>query len=180
MTGLAQVLSGEVTAAARGLLGRRLASRVGDELVIATIVEVEAYGGGDDPASHAVRGETPRNRSMFGPPGTLYVYRSYGVHWCVNVVTGSAGDPSAVLFRAALVVEGREIAARRRRRSDHLADGPGKLAQALGVTAVHDGTSVFDGPIRIDGEASEAVVVATPRVGISRAVDWPWRFTLGG
>jgi len=178
VTALAQVLSGEVTTAARSLLGRRVSSRVDGDLVSATITEVEAYGGGDDPASHAYRGETVRNRSMFEAPGTLYVYRSYGIHWCMNVVVGPLGEPSAVLLRAAVVIEGTETATRRRGRIDHLMNGPGNLTQALGVSAEHDGSSVFDGPIRIDGDTSEGIVVATPRVGISRAVDRPWRFLL--
>lgn len=179
MTTLARLLSGEVTVAARGLLGRTISSRVDGEVVAATIIEVEAYGGSDDPASHAYRGETPRNRSMFGAPGMLYVYRSYGIHWCMNVVTGPEGEPNAVLLRSAFAIDGLKTATRRRGRADHLMDGPGKLAQALGVDREHDGTSVFDGPIRIDGDASESIVVATPRVGISTAVERPWRFTLG-
>ena len=180
MTSLERLLSGEVAAAARGLLGRRLSSLVDGELVSARITEVEAYGGADDPASHAYRGETVRNRSMFGAPGTLYVYRSYGIHWCMNVVVGPIGEPSAVLLRAGLVIDGLETAIRRRGRTDHLIDGPGKLTQALGVDADHDGTSIFDGPIRIAGDARLTTVVTTPRMGITKAAERPWRFVLGG
>ncbi len=178
---LERLLGGPVVGAARGLLGRRLRSEIGGSPTEVVISEVEAYGGGDDPASHAAGGATPRNTAMYGPPGTLYVYRSYGIHWCLNVVTGPAGSASAVLVRGGLPVFGEAVMAGRRGRSDHLADGPGKLAQALGVTGAHDGTSVFDGPVRILGEASRDIaVVAGPRVGISRAADRPWRFVLAG
>ncbi len=143
------------------------------------ITEVEAYAGPRDPASHAYRGETPRNQSMFGPRGTLYVYRSYGVHWCMNVVTGDEGDPSAVLLRAGLPAVGRDIMAARRGREDHLTDGPGKLTQALGITSRDDGTSISDGPVRVlDRPPVKGTILSGPRVGITKAVDRPWRFRL--
>lgn len=149
------------------------------------IVEVEAYGGGDDPASHAHGGPTPRNAAMFGPPGTLYVYRSYGIHWCANVVTGRAGDGQAVLVRALEPVDGmgRMRAARPAARSDRdLANGPGKLCQALGISGGDDGTDLCDPGSRVrlmtDGVAPPRRPVVTTRVGITRAVERPWRFAV--
>ena len=122
---------------------------------------------------------TPRNRSMFGPAGVLYVYRSYGIHWCMNIVIGDAGDPSAILLRAGIPILGEDLMATRRGRGDHLTDGPGKLTQALGVTGADDASSVIDGPVRLmPGPRLEGSIEATPRVGISKAVDSPWRFVL--
>ena len=165
------------------------------------IVEVEAYEGADDPASHAFRGPTPRNGVMFGPHGHLYVYRSYGMHWCANVVCGPAGEASAVLLRAVEPVAGIEAMwadrPRARRESD-LASGPGKLCAALGIDARHDGADLLDaaspvrlalpeaGPTRPDdagpgaAEPGPGVVLSGPRVGITRAVERPWRFALAG
>lgn len=169
----------DVVAAARGLLGWRLISEIDGARVVAELAEVEAYDGESDPASHAFRGRTARNAAMFGPPGTLYVYRSYGIHWCMNVVSGPEGQPSAVLLRGATVLEGRGAAVERRGREDHLADGPGKLAQALGVTDVYDGHLLTTAPLRL-APPVRAVErsIATPRVGISRAVERPWRFVV--
>lgn len=178
MTELERLLSGPVVSAAQGLLGRRLESRIAGVVVAVVITEVEAYGGSDDPASHAHRGLTPRNRSMFGPPGTLYVYRSYGVHWCMNVVTGAAGEASAVLLRAGEPVVGEATMVARRGRAHPLATGPGRLAQALAVDGALDGSSVLDGPVTVGGPPSGAAWTATPRIGISRATDRPWRFVL--
>jgi DNA-3-methyladenine glycosylase len=179
VSGLAALLAGDVVAAARGLLGRRLRSDVDGLGCEVLLTEVEAYGGSDDPASHGYGGPTARNASMFGPPGTLYVYRSYGVHWCLNAVTGPVGEASAVLLRAGKPVVGGEHMMRRRGRSDHLCDGPGKLAQALGVSGEQDGTSLFDGVVRLLGEpAAGGSVMAGRRVGITRAVERPWRFRL--
>lgn len=180
MTGSLQgLLAGGVLDAARGLLGRRLRSEIGGEACEVVITEVEAYGGADDPASHAYRGETPRTTVMFGPPGRIYVYRSYGIHWCMNVVTGPAGEASAVLLRGGIPVFGETVMAQRRGRPDHLTDGPGKLCQALGVTGEHDGESLFEGPVRLlAGDPIAGVVTATARVGVGKAVDRPWRFVL--
>jgi DNA-3-methyladenine glycosylase len=181
VTELERLLAGPVVEAASGLLGRRLESRVDGRLVAVVIVEVEAYGGLDDPASHAHRGPTARNRSMFGPPGTLYVYRSYGVHWCMNVVTGPQGLASAVLLRGGDAVAGVDTMVERRGRSDNLARGPGRLAQALGLSGDLDGSSVFDGPLSIsDVPHPRPTWTASPRIGISRATDRPWRFVLSG
>lgn len=172
-------LDGPVEDIAAGLLGQRLRTELPPGPTEVLITEVEAYAGERDPASHAYRGQTARNASMFGPQGTLYVYRSYGMHWCMNIVTGGPGDPSAVLLRAAKPLIGADVMARRRGRSDHLTDGPGKLAQALGVTGEADGTSVWEGPVQLlPGPERHGQIIASPRVGISKAVAWPWRFVL--
>lgn len=174
---LDQLLGGPVLAAARGLLGRRLTSSIGDTTGV-VITEVEGYAGEDDPASHAHRGRTARNAVMFGPPGGLYVYRSYGVHWCMNVVCGPEGSARAVLLRGGVPVEGIDLMRERRGRGDHLTDGPGKLCQALGVTGGQDGSSVLHGPVTVTGESIGGLITKTPRIGISRAVDREWRFLL--
>lgn len=175
---LAQLLAGDVLEVAPRLLGCKLRTEFDESITEVTLTEVEAYAGELDPASHAYRGATRRNRSMFGPPGTLYVYRSYGIHWCMNVVVREEGVAHAILLRGGAPARGRTEMERRRGRHDHLADGPGKLAQALGVTGEHDGTSVIDGPVRlIPGTFDAPVEVsATPRIGITRATDHLWRF----
>lgn len=175
---LRELLEGEVVSAARSLLGRVLTSDVGGERTAVVLTEVEAYDGERDPASHAFGGRTGRNASMFGPAGTLYVYRSYGIHWCMNVTCGPEGRAAAVLLRGGLPMAGAEAMARRRGRRDHLADGPGKLAQALGVTGDLDGIDVLGGgPLRLGERAEEPDrVEATPRIGITRATDRLWRF----
>lgn len=119
---------------------------------------------------------------MFGPPGTLYVYRSYGVHWCMNIVTGAPDDGQAVLLRAGEIVDGAALIRKRRARDHHLTDGPGKLTQALGVGGEHDGSHVESGPVWLGpGAVLETERVhATPRIGISKAADRPWRFVLRG
>ncbi|MDX1449839.1 MAG: DNA-3-methyladenine glycosylase [Acidimicrobiia bacterium] len=162
------------------LLGSVLRSTVEDRHVTVVLTEVEAYSA-DDPASHSYRGRTPRNASMFGPPGTLYVYRSYGIHWCMNVTTGPEGEASALLLRGARIVEGEEVVRARRGRDDHLTDGPGKLCQALGVTGDHDGIDVLDPDAEITlYPGTQPAWKATPRIGISRAVEVPWRWVAVG
>ncbi len=174
-----ELLGSPVGEVAPRLLGRRLRSEVGGEVTELVLSEVEAYGGIDDPASHAYRGPTRRNHSMFGPPGRLYVYRSYGVHWCMNIVTGSPASGQAVLLRGGIPATGELVMARRRGRPDHLADGPGKLTQALGITGDLDGSSLLDGPVwLLEDEPLEGRIVSTPRIGITRAVELPWRFVL--
>jgi DNA-3-methyladenine glycosylase len=153
--------------------------------VAGRIVEVEAYGGADDPASHAFRGPTLRNAAMFGPPGTLYVYRSYGIHWCANVVCGAEGAGSAVLVRALAPTAGLDEMRGRRpraRRDRDLCSGPGKLCQALGITGGDDGADLLGpGPVRLElGPPAGAAARCGPRVGISVAVERPWRFWLAG
>jgi DNA-3-methyladenine glycosylase len=175
---LADLLSGSPEEAAPALLGSLLISEVAGHTVKARVTEVEAYKGFDDPASHAFRGRTRRNGSMFERPGTLYVYRSYGIHWCANVAAGPEGVGWGILFRGADIIDGLGVARARRGRENELANGPGKLTQALGVDHTHDGTYLLDGtgPIRIEPGVPPEVVVATPRVGISIAIDRPWRF----
>jgi DNA-3-methyladenine glycosylase len=140
------------------------------------IVEVEAYTS-DDPASHCYRGRTPRNAVMFGPPGRLYVYFSYGMHHCVNIVTGDDGDGQAVLLRAVEPIDGVDVMRSRRGAVPHrsLADGPGKLTQALGLDLTDNGRAaeVYD-----DGVAPPTHPRIGPRVGITQAADWPRRFRL--
>lgn len=172
------LLAGSVFETARALLGCRIATTFDGQVTEVTITEVEAYAGADDPASHAFRGMTPRNRSMFGPPGTLYVYRSYGLHRCMNVVTGEIDLPHAVLLRGGVPVRGISTMVGRRGRSDHLADGPGKLCQALAVTGDCDGTSVVDGPVRLIPGSRRGEIRTSPRIGLSKAKDRPWRYVL--
>ncbi len=145
------------------------------------IVEVEAYAGADDPASHAYRGRTPRNATMFGPPGHLYVYFTYGMHHCANVVTAVEGVAEAVLLRGVVPLAGLDDMRARRpttRRDSQLTDGPGKLCAAFGLDRAHDGVDLIGGAVRIedDGTAPPDKPVTAPRVGISRAVDRPWRW----
>ncbi len=175
---MAALLGGDVLSAARGLLGARFRTEREGSATEVMLTEVEAYAGELDPASHAYRGRTRRNQSMFAGPGTLYVYRSYGIHWCMNVVVGEPGLPHAVLLRGGVPLVGASEMARRRGRVDHLADGPGKLCQALAVDGDDDGTSVFVGPTTLaPGDLpSHFTVAATPRIGISKAEDRPWRF----
>jgi DNA-3-methyladenine glycosylase len=149
------------------------------------IVEVEAYAGAEDPASHAYRGVTPRNAVMFGPAGHLYVYRSYGIHACCNVVCGPTGEAQAVLVRAVEPVAGIEEMRLARGRSDReLTNGPGKLCAALGITLADDGVDLCDpsSPIRLldDGTPPPETPAKTARIGISRAADRPWRFSVPG
>jgi DNA-3-methyladenine glycosylase len=145
------------------------------------IVEVEAYHH-TDPAAHSFRGPTPRNRIMFGPPGFIYVYRSYGIHWCVNFVCEEVGSASAVLIRALEPTHG--LAAMRRRR--HLSDvrllcsGPGKLTEALGITEKHNGLALDAAPIALHARTATPEIVAGVRIGITKAVELPWRYGLKG
>jgi DNA-3-methyladenine glycosylase len=176
---LGTTLSGSPEHAAPLLLGAHLVSTIGgDGQVRVRISEVEAYKGSDDPASHAFRGRTRRNGSMFERPGTLYVYRSYGIHWCANVAAGPEGVGWGILFRGGEVIDGLGVARARRGREDELANGPGKLAQALGIDHSHNGSYLLDvsSPLRLEPGSPPDLVMATPRVGISQARDRPWRF----
>ena len=145
------------------------------------IVETEAYDR-DDPASHTHRGRTERNASMFGPPAHAYVYRSYGIHWCLNFVCREAGHGAGVLIRALEPTAGLDAMRERRGLEDArlLCAGPGRVCQALGVTRAHDGLRLDRAPFRLVVPEVPAEVVAGPRIGISRAVDVPWRFGLAG
>jgi DNA-3-methyladenine glycosylase len=151
--------------------------------VTVRLTEVEAYAGlGADPASHAHRGPTPRNEIMFGPAGRLYVYFTYGMHWCANVVTGPEGEASAVLLRAGEVVEGIDAARERRGpvRDRDLCRGPARLAKALGLDAAVLGANLLDpsSPVRLLSGAPSSDVRSGPRVGVSGGADVPWRFWL--
>ena len=161
---------------------RLLGARLTHGGVTVRLTEVEAYDGENDPASHAYRGPTARNDVMFGPPGRLYVYFSYGMHWCANVVCGSDGTASAVLLRAGEVVDGVPTArARRGERPDEaLARGPANLTQALGIDRSQDGLEL-DGLLVLSPDPVPAEdVLSGPRVGVSLAHDVPWRFWLRG
>jgi len=145
------------------------------------VVETEAYDG-EDPASHSYSGPTDRNFAMFGPPAHAYVYRSYGIHWCLNFVCREEGHGAGVLIRALEPVTGIETMCERRGTRDHwlLCSGPGKLGQALGVTRALNGHSLAAAPFELAPAPGGIEVVAGPRIGISRAVDVPWRFGLAG
>ncbi len=179
---MSELLRGPGPEVAQRLLGWTISHTTGLGTVSVRLTEVEAYGGADDPASHAHRGRTPRNRVMFGPPGRLYVYLSYGVHWCCNVVTGEHGDASAVLLRAGRVVEGLDLA--RSRRGERVPDtglarGPGCLGQALGLSREHDGADLLgDGDLRLrPGERVDpGDIHRGDRVGVRLAHDVAWRF----
>jgi DNA-3-methyladenine glycosylase len=175
----------DVLDTAAGLLGAELRSGG----VTVRLTEVEAYRGLDgDPASHAHRGRTPRNAVMFGPPGYAYVYFVFGMHWCLNVVSGPPGTASAVLLRAGSVTTGVEIARDRRGSATadrDLARGPARLAIALGIDGQVNGTSLIDGrgpvtlvppPSRVD----PSLIATGPRVGVASAADLPWRFWVRG
>lgn len=175
---LGDILAGAPEEAAPRLLGAHLVSRAGGSEVRLRLNEVEAYKGADDPASHAYRGETPRNASMFRNAGTLYVYRSYGIHDCANTATGPEGVGWGILMRGGEIIDGLGIAVSRRGRETELANGPGKLCQALGITIDLNGTDLLDpaSVVRLEEGEPPEMVMATPRIGISRARDVPWRF----
>ena len=189
------------TAVAPELLGCLLVHDQADGVVAAEIVEVEAYMGRVDPPSHAFRGQTARNEVMFGEPGHAYVYFTYGMHFCMNLVCEPAGEAAAVLLRAGRVVDGVELAVVRRlgatdrngargggsRRLSQLASGPARLCQALGIDRAQNGADVCDpgGPLRVlapDGSSALAAdrIATGPRVGVSTGADVPWRFWIAG
>jgi DNA-3-methyladenine glycosylase len=145
------------------------------------IVEVEAYDH-EDPAAHGFRRRTARNASMFGPPGHAYVYRSYGVHWCLNFVCEAEGVASAVLIRALEPTDGLDDMRARRGLDDPrlLCSGPGRLCQALGITGEQDGVPLDRSPFEVHARAREEQVITGPRIGITRAADRPWRYGLAG
>jgi DNA-3-methyladenine glycosylase len=145
------------------------------------IVEVEAYDR-EDPASHGYRGRTARNEAMFGPPGHAYVYRSYGIHWCLNLVCGEEGVPEAALIRALEPTAGLEQQRRRRGVQDvrALCSGPGKLCQALGITREHDGLPLDAAPFGLEPRAEAPEIVTGPRIGITLATELSWRYLEAG
>lgn len=184
MPGLAQTIDRawferDAPEVAPDLLGKCLVVDVAGIMCSGRVIEVEAYMP-DDPASHTFNGETSRNAVMFGPAGHLYVYLSYGIHHCANVVTGPVGSGQAVLIRAVEPTEGFGAMRRRRvgRPDADLANGPGKLCQALGIGAHHDGADLLDGPVAIvdDGQPPPLVPRSGPRVGITKGIATPWRF----
>jgi len=145
------------------------------------IVEVEAYHH-TDPAAHSYRGPTERNRVMFGPPGYVYVYRSYGIHWCLNFVCEPKGSASAVLIRALEPLAGLATMRRRRGTDDEklLCAGPGRVCAALAISAEHNGLALDRPPFEIFARTEAAEVVVGPRIGITKAIDRPWRYGLKG
>jgi len=145
------------------------------------IVEVEAYHH-TDPAAHSFRGPTQRNAVMFGPPGFAYVYRSYGIHWCLNFVCEPEGSASAVLIRALAPTQGLATMRRRRRLSDErlLCSGPGRVCEALGITGAHNGLALDQPPFRLLARPDKAEIVIGPRIGITKAAELPWRYGLKG
>ena len=195
-------LAGPVLDVAPQLLGTVLRSTTPEGTVAVRITEVEAYDGPNDPGSHAYRGETPRNAVMFGPPGFLYVYFTYGMHFCMNVATGPAGTPSAVLLRAGEVIEGIDLARARRgvvaaslepravlpgptrkrvagNPDRDLARGPARMCVALGIGREQNAVDLLakDSPVRlVDGPGFDGTPSTGPRVGLREAPDWPWRF----
>lgn len=172
-----ELLAGDVHDVARGLLGWTfLRQGVGGR-----IVEVEAYTS-DDPASHAYRGRTRRNGSMFAAPGTLYVYRSYGIHWCVNVVVEPPGSAAAVLVRALEPTHGVAEMCARRGTTDlrFLCAGPGRLTKALGITGADDGATIVAPPFVLEPPSARVGVTVTPRIGLTKAADLPWRYVETG
>ena len=145
------------------------------------IVEVEAYHH-TDPAAHSFRGRTELNAVMFGPPGVAYVYRSYGIHWCVNFVCEAEGSASAVLMRAIEPTDGLAAMQRRRGVKDArlLCSGPGKLCQALGITNAHNGLALDKPPFELRASINKPEIVAGSRIGITKAIEQPWRYGLMG
>jgi DNA-3-methyladenine glycosylase len=167
------------------LLGAVVVSSVGGELTEARVVETEAYLGYDDPASHGyLHRRNTRNEALFGPPGSWYVYLSYGMHWCANLVCQEAGQASAVLLRALEPLAGWDAMRRRRGAvpDRELCSGPGKLCQALGITRELDGKKMAASAARVmrPGGEEEPSILITPRIGITKAADWPLRFVLAG
>jgi DNA-3-methyladenine glycosylase len=152
--------------------------------VAVRLTELEAYDGATDPASHAYRGPTARNAVMFGPPGHLYLYFTYGMHWAGNISCGPEGVGCGVLMRAGEVIEGLDLArSRRGSASDrNLARGPGRLTQALGLHPEHRGSDLIgDGPVKLEPQAEVVeMIMVGPRVGVSVEADRPWRFWIGG
>lgn len=173
-------LSNSVSAA-RNLLGWQLVHESPGGRVSGYIVETEAYTQ-TDPASHTYGGKRLANAAMFEPAGTIYVYFTYGIHYCVNIVTGPQNHGEAVLIRSLEPVDGIDIMQRRRKTNNrnNLCSGPAKLVQALGITKLHNGTNITNGSLKLEPGFKPEAITQTTRVGISKAVDQPWRFYVGG
>jgi DNA-3-methyladenine glycosylase len=169
---------------ARELLGATVVSTLAGARTAGRIVETEAYLGYDDPASHGYRNRRhAQNEALFGPPGTWYVYLSYGMHWCANLVCGATGQASAVLLRALEPVQGLTVMRERRGAvaDRQLCSGPGKLCQALAITRDQDGLSMRrSGAVVLSAGEPPAAIIAAPRIGITKAMDWPLRFVVYG
>ena len=168
---------------ARELLGTVLQCTTPDGVTQGIIVETEAYTGPDDPACHAAAGLTARTAHLFGPPGMAYVYFIYGMYWCVNAVTRERGHGSAALIRAVHPIAGEDLMRARRktaRRDVDLTNGPGKLCMAMDISGAMNGTSLRTGPIviRRGKTIDDAAIVVTPRIGITKAADWPLRYVV--
>ncbi len=178
---LTKQLSVPAEQAAPRLLGCRLVRRVGGRQLSGRIVETEAYSQ-DDVASHSYRGQTPRTKVMFGPAGFLYVYFTYGMHYCCNVVTGPDGHGSAVLIRALEPLEGQEVMAKNRHNRSGLCDGPAKLCQALEIEKSFNGHDLRREPLKLllEPPLPQTDIVQTTRIGISRGQDVPGRFYIRG
>lgn len=168
------------------LLGRLVVHHTEEGDVTARLTEVEAYDGPNDPGSHAFRGRSKRNGTMFGPPGHVYVYFAYGMYHCMNLVCGPAGMPTGILLRAAEITDGAELARKRRptaKADRELARGPARLVESLGVTRGDDGADVCgDGPLtaRHGAAVPKELIRTGPRVGLRDAPDFPWRFWIDG
>lgn len=174
--------AGPAPEVARALLGCLLVHDTPEGRTVGRIVETEAYDQ-TDAASHSARGLTPRNRAMFGVGGVSYVYRSYGIHWCMNVSCGPKGHGAAVLFRALEPLEGQNVMAQRRGlfvpyKEAVLCRGPGNLTRAMGILGTHDHQDLLKGALRIErgAQVADKDVYVTPRIGITKAADVPWRF----
>ena len=168
---------------ARELLGTLVVSTLGGRRTAGRIVETEAYLGRDDPASHGYRDRRhAQNEALYGPPGTWYVYLSYGMHWCANLVCGPVGHASAVLLRALEPIAGLEVMRERRGgvADRQLCSGPGRLCQALGVTRAVDGALMRRSGVIVRAASATPGVAVTPRIGISKAAEWPLRFVVPG
>jgi DNA-3-methyladenine glycosylase len=182
------LLAGPVLDVAPKLLGMVLRRSTPEGTVAVRLTEVEAYDGPDDPGSHAYRGQTPRNAVMFGPPGHLYVYFTYGMHFCMNISAGPAGQPSAILLRAGEIVEGVELARKRRAPASaggkvlpdrDLARGPARMCVALGIGQEDDGVDLLAAGSAIQllpGPGFDGEPATGPRVGLREAAEWDWRF----
>jgi DNA-3-methyladenine glycosylase len=173
----------DTRAVARELIGAIIECTTPDGVASGRIVETEAYLGAHDPACHAVAGITPRTRDLHGPPGIAYVYRIYGMHWCFNAVTEAEGVGAAVLVRAIEPLDGIELMRARRpraRRDRDLTNGPGKLCAALGITGAMSGAPLARPPVvvRRGTPVADAELFVTPRIGITRAAEWPLRYCL--
>jgi DNA-3-methyladenine glycosylase len=180
---LYKVLAGSSEAVAPRLLGCRLIRELDGQRIVCRIVETEAYDQ-DDVASHSCRGETPRTAVMFGPPGHLYVYFTYGMHYCCNIVTGPVGRGAAVLIRALEPLEGSEVMAANRggRFGAAISNGPAKLCQALEIDKGWNGHNLQEPPLRLELRPAlpATAIVQTTRIGISQAKELPWRFYIRG